>query len=187
MPAGGCWCGSRAEAAHQGCNQARQSCRKLCDCAGRVSVAHVREQRRLSREQENPEVRKGVGIANQSGPIGFFLESTTSSSSYPSPIVRARPQHVEEAREPSYRASLDPFARTSLLWQSRLSSPRITTETTPSAIFHPRQPFPANFFVTHGTSSPSSTSHRRSCSPRKFTFRQFSSTTKSTSRFALTH
>jgi hypothetical protein len=45
----------------------------------------------LAREQENPEVREGVGIANQSGPIGFFHESTTSNSSYPSPIVRARP------------------------------------------------------------------------------------------------
>jgi hypothetical protein len=52
----------------------------------------------LAREQENPEVREGVGIANQSGPIGFFLESTTSSSSYPSPIVRARPQHLKKAR-----------------------------------------------------------------------------------------
>jgi hypothetical protein len=63
-------------------------------------VAHVREQRRLSREQENPEVRKGVGIANQSGPIGFFLESTTSSSTFLSPIDRARPQHLEETPEP---------------------------------------------------------------------------------------
>jgi hypothetical protein len=42
----------------------------------------------LAREQENPEVREGVGIANQSGPIGFFLESTTSNSSYPSLIAQ---------------------------------------------------------------------------------------------------
>jgi hypothetical protein len=27
----------------------------------------------LTREQENPEVREGVGIANQSSPTGFFL------------------------------------------------------------------------------------------------------------------
>jgi hypothetical protein len=67
----------------------------------------------LAREQENPKVREGVGIANQSGPIGFFLEPTTSNSSYPSPIVRARPQHLKKAREPSYRASSDPFAETS--------------------------------------------------------------------------
>jgi hypothetical protein len=36
----------------------------------------------LAHEQENPEIHEGVGIANQSGPIGFFLESTTSNSSY---------------------------------------------------------------------------------------------------------
>jgi hypothetical protein len=97
---GGCWCGSRAEAAHRRCNQTRQSCRKLRECAGRVSAAHAREQWRLSCEPENPEVRGRDGIANQSGPIGFFHESTTSSSSYLSPIVRARPQHLEEAPGP---------------------------------------------------------------------------------------
>jgi hypothetical protein len=32
-------------------------------------------------EQEDLEVREGIGIANQSGPTGFFHESTTSSSS----------------------------------------------------------------------------------------------------------
>jgi hypothetical protein len=41
----------------------------------------------LVREQENPEVREGVGIANQFGPIGFSHEFTTSSSSYPSSIA----------------------------------------------------------------------------------------------------
>jgi hypothetical protein len=46
----------------------------------------------LNRERVDPEVRGGVGIANQSGPIGFFHESTTSSNSYSSPIIRARPQ-----------------------------------------------------------------------------------------------
>jgi hypothetical protein len=56
----------------------------------------------------------------------------------------------------------------------------------PPAIFHPLQS-PASFFVTHGTSPPSSISHRRSCSSREFTFRLFSSTTKVTPRFALTH
>jgi hypothetical protein len=140
----------------------------------------------LAREQENPEVREGIGIANQSGPTSFFLESTTSSSSYPSLIVRARPRHLEEAREPSYRASSDPFARTSLPWQSRLSSPRITVRNISLAIFHPLQ-FLASFFVTPGTSSPSSSSHRRSCSPQEFTFCLFSSTTKATPRFALIH
>jgi hypothetical protein len=55
----------------------------------------------LAHEQENPEVREGVGIVNQSGPIGFFLEFKTSNTSYPSPIVRARPRHLEETPEPS--------------------------------------------------------------------------------------
>jgi hypothetical protein len=93
----------------------------------------------LAREQENPEVREGVSIANQSGPIGFFLESTTSSSSYPSPIVRARPRHLNKAPELSYRASSDPFAETSSPWQSRLSLPRVTVRNIPPAILHPVQ------------------------------------------------
>jgi hypothetical protein len=93
-----------------------------------------------AREPENPEVRGRDGIANQSGPIGFFPESTTSSTSYLSPIIRARPQ--------------------------------VTAEITPLAIPYPLQ-FPANFFVTHGISSSSSSSYRRSCSSREFTFRPF--------------
>jgi hypothetical protein len=136
--------------------------------------------------QENPEGREGISIVNQSGPIGFFRESSTSSNSYSSPIVRARPQHLKKAREPSYRASSDPFARTSSPWQSRLSSPRITVRNTPPVTLHPLQ-FPASFFITHGISSPSSTSHRRFRSSREFIFRPFFSTTKATPRFALTY
>jgi hypothetical protein len=41
-----------------------------------------------TREQENPEGREGISVANQSGPIGFFHESTMSSSSYPSLITQ---------------------------------------------------------------------------------------------------
>jgi hypothetical protein len=41
-------CGSRTGIARKRCNQARRSCRRLRGCAGRVSAAHVREQRRLS-------------------------------------------------------------------------------------------------------------------------------------------
>jgi hypothetical protein len=48
----GQWCESRAEAAYQGCDQARRSYRRLRGCANRVSVAHAREQWRLSCEQE---------------------------------------------------------------------------------------------------------------------------------------
>jgi hypothetical protein len=93
----------------------------------------------LAREQENPEVREGVSIANQSGPIGFSHKSMTSSSSYLSSIIRARPQHLKKAREPSYRASSDPFAETSSPWQSRLSSPRVTVRNIPLAILHSLQ------------------------------------------------
>jgi hypothetical protein len=48
VQAGGRWCGSRAEAAHRRCDQARRSYRRLRGCADRVSAAHAREQRRLS-------------------------------------------------------------------------------------------------------------------------------------------
>jgi hypothetical protein len=61
-----------------------------------------------TREQEDLEVREGVGLANQSGPIGFSHKSTTSSSFYSSSIAQARPQHLKKAREPSYRASSIP-------------------------------------------------------------------------------
>jgi hypothetical protein len=64
-----------------------------------------------AREQENPEVRGGVGIATQFGPIGFSHKSTTSNSSYSSSIAQARPQHLKKAREPSHRASSIPICR----------------------------------------------------------------------------
>jgi hypothetical protein len=53
-----------------------------------------------TREQENPEVRGGVGIANRSGSIVSSHKFTTSSSFYSSSIARARPQHLEETLEP---------------------------------------------------------------------------------------
>jgi hypothetical protein len=108
-----------------------------------------------AREQEDPEVREGVGIANHSAPSS------------------RRIIHDIQQFLPS--------------WIAQPLSPRVTTETTPSAIFHPRQPFPANSFVIHGISSSSSFSLRRFCSPREFTFHPFSSTTKATPRFALIH
>jgi hypothetical protein len=77
-----------------------------------------------AREQENPEVRGGVGIANQSGPIGFSHKSTTSSSSYLSPIDQARPQHLEEALGPPLIEPLRSlYAGTSSPWQSQTPSP----------------------------------------------------------------
>jgi hypothetical protein len=71
----------------------------------------------LAHEQEDPKVRGGVGLANQSGSIVSSHKSTASSSSYSSSIARARPQHLEEAPEPPHRASLNPFAETSSPWQ----------------------------------------------------------------------
>jgi hypothetical protein len=137
----------------------------------------------LVREQENPEVRKGVGIANQFGPIGFFHESTTSSS----PISR----RSSEQDHNTSKKLLNPIeslrslnTRTSSPRQHRLSSPWITVRNTSPVILHPLQ-FPANFFVIHETSSPLSSSYRRFCSSREFTFRPFYSTTKATPRFAL--
>jgi hypothetical protein len=66
----------------------------------------------LAREQENPKVRGGVGIANHSGSIISSLKSTTSSSSYSSSIARARPQHLEETLgPPPHRASSIPVYR----------------------------------------------------------------------------
>jgi hypothetical protein len=134
-------------------------------------------------EQENPEVRGGVGIANQSSPIVFSRESATSSNSYSSSIARARPQHIQKAPGPSYRASLNPFAETSPANRHHHKSPRRLPFRPSSTHYNSL----ANFFVTHETSSPSSTSHRRSCSPREFTCHPFSSTTKATPRFALIH
>jgi hypothetical protein len=140
----------------------------------------------LAREQENPKVREGVGIANQSGPIGFFHESTTSNSSYPSPIVRGRPRHLKKAPELSYRASSDPFSETSSPWQSRLSSPRITARNTSPVILHPLQfpgkllRHPRNLVTVELFSSPI-------LFATGFHFCLFFSTTKATPRFALIH
>jgi hypothetical protein len=62
--------------------------RMLRGCADHVFAAHAREQWKLSCEQENPEVRGGVSIADQSGSIVSSQGSTTSSSSYPSLIAQ---------------------------------------------------------------------------------------------------
>jgi hypothetical protein len=51
------------------CSQARQFCRELRGCAGHVLVAHVRERRKFNHEQEDLEVRGGVGLTNQFGSI----------------------------------------------------------------------------------------------------------------------
>jgi hypothetical protein len=89
-----------------------------------------------AREQENLEVREGISIANQSGPIGFSHKTTTSSNSYSSPIARARPRHLKKAPGPSYRTPPNPFAETSLPWQSRLPPPQVTMRNISPAILH---------------------------------------------------
>jgi hypothetical protein len=42
------WCESSTGTARRRCDRVRQSCRKLRGCAGCVSVAHVREQRKFN-------------------------------------------------------------------------------------------------------------------------------------------
>jgi hypothetical protein len=150
-------------------------------------------------EQENPEVREGVGIANQFGLISFSHKFMTSSSSDSSPILRARPQHLEEAPGLPSVPLRSLYAGTSLPWPSQPPSPRVTVRNIPSAILHPLQSpskllhHPLNLSSPISPSFPYrnlitvSTSHCRSCSPREFTFHPFSSTTKVTPRFALTH
>jgi hypothetical protein len=64
-----------------------------------------------NRKQENPEVRGGIGIANQAGFIISSQESTTSSSSYLSPIDQARSQHLEETPGSPPRVSSIPEYR----------------------------------------------------------------------------
>jgi hypothetical protein len=140
----------------------------------------------LARKQESPKVRGGVGLANQFSSIVFSHKSTASSNSYSSPIVQARPQHTsKKAPEPSYRASSDPFARTSSPWQGRLSPPRITVRNIPSVILHPLN------------SRQASSSPRNLVSVELFSslilftvgihFSPFSFTTKAIPRFALIH
>jgi hypothetical protein len=139
-----------------------------------------------TREQEDPKVHEGISIANQSGSIVFSHKSTTSSSSYPLLITRARPQHLKKAPRPSHRTSSNPFAETSPPWQANRrhhGSPLGIPLRPSSTHYNP----PASFFATHGTSPPSSSFHLQSCSSREFTFHPFSSTSKATPRFALTH
>jgi hypothetical protein len=80
-----------------------------------------------AREQENPEVHGGVGLANQSGSAVSSQGSTTSSSSYLSSIVRARTQHLKKAREPSRRALLisDPVHRRNSLFACSSPQPKL--------------------------------------------------------------
>jgi hypothetical protein len=119
-----------------------------------------------AREQENPEVREGVGIANQYGSIVSSHKSTTSSSSYSSSIAQAKPQHLKKARETPIEPLRSLYAETSSPWQSQPLSPRVIAETTPPAILHPLQLFPwqassllAEPFQSHLTVRPTPEPH----------------------------
>jgi hypothetical protein len=90
-------------------NQTRQSCRELRGCAGHVSVAHVRKQRKFNREQEDLEVRGGVGLANQFGSI--------VSSYDPRHLVTSALRHPR-------RLLLRPSSTTATLPGKLLRSPR---------------------------------------------------------------
>jgi hypothetical protein len=77
------------------CSQVKEDfflCEQRC-LVGQALASYVRGQRKFNREQENPEVRGGVNIADQSGyssthykfPASFFVTheiSSPSSSSY---------------------------------------------------------------------------------------------------------
>jgi hypothetical protein len=72
-----------------------------------VFLQHTRVSRGgLAREQENPEIGEGVGIANQSGSIVSSQGSTTSSSSYPSLI--AQPTTVTTGHRGDYPSGHPP-------------------------------------------------------------------------------
>jgi hypothetical protein len=105
-------------------------------------------------EQENPVVRGGVGIANQSSPIGFSHESTTSSSFYFSSIVRARPQHLEETPGP-HRASSIPVCR------NIIAVAKLTTATTGYREEYPSGHPPPTTIPWQASSSPTEPRHRR--------------------------
>jgi hypothetical protein len=141
-----------------------------------------------TREQENPEVRGGVSIADQSGSIVSSHGPRHPATPTPRRLSTKATTHLEG----NFWTPIEPlrslYAGISSPWQSRLLPPQVAVRNIPPAILHPLQLIPpASFFVTHGTSSPSSTSHRQSCSSREFTFRLFFSTIKATPRFALIH
>jgi hypothetical protein len=136
-----------------------------------------------AREQENPEVRGGVGLANQSSSIVLL-----HGPRHPAALTLHRSSEQDHNTSKKLLNPIESLrslnTRTSSPRQHRLSSPWITVRNTSPVILHPLQ-FPTDFFVIHGTSSPSSSSYRRFCSPREFTFHPLFSTTKATPRFAL--
>jgi hypothetical protein len=93
----------------------------------------------LAREQENPEVRGGVSIANQSGSI--VLSHGPRRPAAPIPRRSSEQDHNTSRKlvNPLIELLRSLYAGTSSPWQSRLSSPRITVKNTSLVIFHPLQ------------------------------------------------
>jgi hypothetical protein len=109
----------------------------------------------LACEQEDPEFRGGVGIANQSGPIGFSHKSTTSSSSYPLLIARARPQHLKKAPGLFHRASSIP------VYRNIIAVAKPTTATTGHREKYLSGHPPPTTILWQASSSPTEPRHRR--------------------------
>jgi hypothetical protein len=125
----------------------------------------------LVREQENPKVREGVSIANQSSSIVSSHKSTTSSNSFPSSIAEQNYNTSNKLLNPHRVSSIPEYRNIIAVAKPTIVAMDHVRNISP-VTFHPLQ-FPASFFVTHGISSPSSSSYRRSCSPREFTFHSF--------------
>jgi hypothetical protein len=107
----------------------------------------------------------------------------TSSNSFPSSIAEQNHDISKKPLNPHRVSSIPEYQNIIAVAKPSIVTTDHVRNISP-VIFHPLQ-FPANFFATHGISSPSSTSRHQSFSPRDFTFHPFFSTTKATPRFAL--
>jgi hypothetical protein len=134
-------------------------------------------------------VHIGYGRSILSFPIliGYRLIpwSTTSSNSHSSSIAEQNLNTSKKPLNPHRVSSIPEYQNIIAMAKPTIIATDHVRNISP-VTFHPLQ-FPANFFVTHGISSPSSTSRRQSFSPRDFTFHLFFFTTKATPRFSLIH
>jgi hypothetical protein len=140
----------------------------------------------LAREQESPEVRGGVGLANQFS--STVLSHGPRHPATPIPCRSSEQDHntLRKLVNPLIELLRSLYAGTSSPWQSRLSQPWVIVRNIPPAILHPLQ------------SSDKLLRHPRNLatielfsSPILFIvgihFPPFFSTTKVTPRFALIH
>jgi hypothetical protein len=121
-----------------------------------VFLQHTRMSKGGSaREQEDPEVSGEVGIANQSGPIGFSHKTMTSSSSYSLSIARARPQHLKKAPGLFHRASSIP------VYQNIIAMAKLTAITTGHREEYPSGHSPPTTILWQASSSPTEPRHHQ--------------------------